>query len=51
MTTIATEDSNKMSLSDCGSLAFTDDDVREALRKRQPNDKSINDTNFGTITE
>lgn len=37
---------------DCGSLAFTDDQVRETLRKRQPNDeKSIASMKFGTIKE
>lgn len=35
--------------SDCGSLAFTDDQVRVTLRKRQPDDKSIDGMNFGTI--
>ena len=38
-------------LLDCGALAFTDEQVREDLRKRQPNEKSIDTTDFGTITE
>lgn len=40
-----------MILSDCGSLAFTDEQVRSALKKRQPNDASVDSMSFGTIKE
>ena len=36
---------------DCGSLAFTDEQVRDTLRARQPDDESIDKRDFGTITE
>ena len=36
-------------LSDCGSLHFTDEQVRETIRKRGPNDKSVDAASFGAI--
>ena len=36
-------------LSDCGALHFTDEQVRETIRKRGPNDKSVDAATFGTI--
>lgn len=38
-------------LSDCGALAFTDDQVRATLRKRRPDDEEIESMSFGTIKE
>ncbi|KAM0805785.1 carbonic anhydrase [Usnea florida] len=34
---------------DCGSLHFTDEQVRETIRKRGPNDKSVDAATFGAI--
>ena len=45
------QNANDLGPSDCGSLAFTNEQVREALKKRQPDDKNIDTTDFGTITE
>ena len=38
-------------ISDCGSLAFTDEQVRSTLRTRQPEDESVDSMTFGTIVE
>ena len=35
--------------SDCGALHFTDEQIRETIRKRGPNDKSVDDATFGAI--
>ena len=40
-----------MNVVDCGSLAFTDEQVRETLRARRPEDGSIEGMGFGTIEE
>lgn len=34
---------------DCGALHFTDEQVRKTIRKRGPNDKSVDDATFGAI--
>ncbi|KAL9071478.1 MAG: hypothetical protein Q9161_004195 [Pseudevernia consocians] len=36
---------------DCGSLAFTDEQVRSTLRTRRPEDESIDSMTFGTIVD
>ncbi|CAF9923100.1 MAG: hypothetical protein ALECFALPRED_002299 [Alectoria fallacina] len=36
---------------DCGALAFTDDQVRATLRKRRPDDEEIESMSFGTIKD
>ena len=46
---LATKQLFDQSLSDCGSLQFTDDQVRDTFRKGQPNDNSIDSADFGTI--